>query len=183
VAPLRLALDLPVRGAVDVVQPHFQLDLADLVMPDCTGLSLQPISAAPLDLLRQWRRDYLRDTGFDAQGDIAQTAEKEIAAYRAAQSHYVLIADGQPVAMTGFNAALPQIVQVGGVYTPPCWRGRGFARRAVALHLAQARAAGVQRAILFAASDAAARAYVALGFERIGDYAIALFDKPQVIRD
>lgn len=67
------------------------------------------------------------------------------------------------------------MVQVGGVYTPPGQRSRGFARRAVALHLAEAHGYGVQEAILFAAGTAAVRAYRKLGFERIGDYRIVEF--------
>jgi predicted GNAT family acetyltransferase len=78
--------------------------------------------------------------------------------------------------MAGFNARLPDMVQVGGVYTPPEARGRGYARTAVALCLRAARERGVRRAILFTGEDniPAIRAYRALGFERIGDFAIVL---------
>ena len=77
--------------------------------------------------------------------------------------------------MTGLNAELPEAVQVGGVYTPPGMRGRGYARAAVALHLDQARRTGIPRAVLFAASDAAARAYTAIGFRPAGRMAMILF--------
>lgn len=33
---------------------------------------------------------------------------------------------GEVIAQTNFNAAMPDVVQVGGVYTPPCGRGLGF---------------------------------------------------------
>ena len=82
--------------------------------------------------------------------------------------------------MTGFNAELPTIVQIGGVYTPPPLRGQGFARHAVALHLDEARRRGVGRATLFSASESAARAYSAIGFEPIGHYTLCHFDGPQV---
>ena len=91
--------------------------------------------------------------------------------------------DGAPVAMTAINARLPDMVQIGGVYTPPDLRGRGYARRAVALHMQEVRAAGVQKAILFASGAAACRAYEAIGFERIGDYALAILRDPVVIGD
>ena len=94
----------------------------------------------------------------------------------AADSHRFLVVDGEPVALTGFNARLPDIVQVGGVYMPPEARGRGLARRAVALHLTQARAAGAGRATLFASGAAAVACYAALGFERIGSFTLVLFD-------
>ncbi len=59
--------------------------------------------------------------------------------------------------------------------TPPELRGRGYARAAVALHLAEARDAGVPRAILFAANEAAARAYRAIGFRPGGYMRMMLF--------
>ena len=91
-----------------------------------------------------------------------------------ADSHRVLVADGKVIAMTGFNARLPGIVQIGGVYVPPDLRGRGLAGRAVALHLEESRNRGTTKATLFAASEAAARAYIRLGFVRIGSFGLAL---------
>lgn len=66
------------------------------------------------------------------------------------------------------------MVQVGGVYTPPALRSRGYARCAVAGSLLAARAEGAERAILFTNNPAAVRAYEALGFARIGEYALVL---------
>lgn len=83
--------------------------------------------------------------------------------------------------MTGVNAALPDIVQVGGVWTPPALRGRGHARRAVGLHLAELRDTGVGAATLFASGEQAVRAYKALGFERIGTISLVLFAGPAVV--
>ncbi|MFB1024160.1 MAG: N-acetyltransferase, partial [Octadecabacter sp.] len=77
-----------------------------------------------------------------------------------------------PVAATAFNAALPQIVRIGAVYTPPALRGKGYARRA---HLAQARTTGVRRATLFASAQNAIAAYTAVGFRQIGEWVLAIF--------
>jgi predicted GNAT family acetyltransferase len=72
---------------------------------------------------------------------------------------------------------LPDCVQVGGVYTPPELRGRGYARAVVAASLLAARDAGVERSILFTGqdNDFARRAYLALGYEVVGEYGIAFF--------
>ena len=113
--------------------------------------------------------------------DFQMRAEEDIKGYAALDSHRVLYQDGVPVAMTGFNAVLSEAVQIGGVYTPPALRNRGLARRAVAMHLAEARENGVRKAILFAASTQAARAYEAVGFIRVGDFSVVLFEKPQVV--
>ncbi len=82
---------------------------------------------------------------------------------------------GTIVATTAFNAQIPEMVQVGGVYTPPASRGRGYARCVVAGSLLDARADGTaDRAILFTPNPAAARAYEAIGFRRISDYALVM---------
>ena len=93
----------------------------------------------------------------------------------------MLEAGGEPVAMSGFNATLPDCVQIGSVWTAPELRRRGYARCAVAGSLLEAREAGVSRSILFAESPHAKRAYEAIGFRRIGDYGLVLFDGPQTI--
>ncbi len=164
--------DLPRNFDKD--EPQFLLDLSDLIVPDGPG-KLMPLAAAPEDVIKSWLWDYDRNTlnvpmdGLDAQ--VARTNAR----YRANESHEVLIDGDTPLAMTGFNARLPDIVQLGGVYTPPDLRGRGYARRAVALHLAQVAQQGVQQATLFSASEAAARAYQAVGFKRVGTWTLILF--------
>ena len=88
--------------------------------------------------------------------------------------------NGKPVACTAFNSATKEAVQVGGVWTPPELRGRGYARCAVAASLLDARAEGVDKAILFTGVNniSAQKAYVALGFEHVGDYRILLLRPP-----
>lgn len=98
---------------------------------------------------------------------------------------WVVEADGELVAMSSFNTQLAEAVQIGGVYTPPAWRGRGYARAAVAQSLLDARHAGARTAILFTGDDhvAADRAYRALGFRVVGDYAIIYFRTPVLFTD
>jgi len=63
----------------------------------------------------------------------------------------------------------------------PAWR-RGYARFVVALHLQDMAEKGVETAILFASGKAACRAYVAIGFERIGIYSLAILSGPITVR-
>ena len=92
------------------------------------------------------------------------------------QSQFILTDAGQPVAGCCFNARLPDMVQIGNVWTPAALRGRRYARSVVAGALRYARAEGAREAVLFTATDnnAARKAYLATGFTRIGDYAIVL---------
>ncbi len=160
-------------------EPGFALDLDKLALPDATGAALVPMGDIDRAVTESWRRDYLIEAmDFDPARAKTQ-AHEDFETYAARDSHRVLLVDGQPVAMTGFNARLPEIVQIGGVYTPPALRGRGYARLAVALHLLEARNGGASRAVLFAASDSAARAYMAIGFKPVGQFSLILFTNPK----
>ncbi len=146
-------------------EPGFTLALDRLILPDLPGAILRPITPDDLPLVTDWRETYIGEVLGQTGPAARRRAEAELASYLAADSHRLLLHHGMPVAMTGFNATLPEIVQIGGVYTPADLRGRGYARRAVALHLDEARRNGTRRAVLFAASDAAASAYRAIGFQ------------------
>ncbi len=93
----------------------------------------------------------------------------------------LLIKDDKVLAMTAFNARLPDMVQIGGGYTPPEYRNRGLARRAVATLLREVQGEGVKTAILFASGAPACRAYEAIGFRQIGRYGLAILAEPQTI--
>jgi GNAT superfamily N-acetyltransferase len=159
-------------------EPGFALDLADLVIPDLPDTMLRPITTQDMPLITGWRETYIGEALGTFGPDARPKAEADIVSYIARDSHRLLLHEGLPVAMTGFNATLPKIVQIGGVYTPPNLRGRGFARLAVALHLAEARANGTSRAVLFAASDAAARAYRAIGFQPSARFTLFFLSTP-----
>lgn len=156
-------------------EPGFALDLSDLILPDDPAFALRPITATDMPLTIRWRAAYRGEVVGTTPERCEALAKEDMETYLARDSHRILEHDSTPVAMTGFNAELPGVVQVGGVYTPPDLRGRGHARAAVALHLAEARRKGVRRAVLFAANNAAARAYRAIGFTPNGRMAMIFF--------
>ena len=174
-----LGLD-PEAKALVMSDPLFTLPLAALVVPEVTGFTLTPITDDLRAIVVSWRSAYLTEVMPLPGEDPDEKAATDIAGYMENDTHRVLLQDGRPVAMTGFNADMAEAVQIGGVYTPPKLRGRGFARRAVALHLQEAREKGVQRAVLFAASDTASRAYVAVGFRKVGTFGGNFYETPQV---
>lgn len=165
---------------LDRDEPHFRLETEALLLPEGSG-RIVPLAEAPPDVIRDWIRAYMIEALSTPPVRADAEVEERYQRYLQAQSHVCLIEGDAPLAMTGFNARLPDMVQVGGVYTPPALRGQGHARRALGLHLQQARAAGVRSAILFSASLAASRAYMALGFRQIGDWTLLLLEGPQVI--
>lgn len=176
------ALALPDRPARHRdEEPGFTLSLADLIVPDGPGTHARALQDGDAALLTTWRADYLTEV-FALPPDAAWAqAGTDIPRWTRHGSHRLLIRDDQPVALSGFNATLPGAVQIGAVFTPPSLRRQGLARRLVALHLAEARASGVTRAHLFAANDAAARAYVAIGFRAAGTMGIVQFHQPEQV--
>jgi predicted GNAT family acetyltransferase len=160
----------------------FALALDDLIMPPTQGFALRSATAEDRALMVEWRTEYhIEVLGTPAQESLAE-AEADIDHYRTADSHRILSHDGRDVSMTGFNARTTDVVQIGGVYTPPEFRSRGFARTAVAMHLDEARAGGATRALLFSSSEKAIRAYRAIGFRPNGGFSLILFDGPQEVQ-
>jgi predicted GNAT family acetyltransferase len=93
----------------------------------------------------------------------------------ARESHHSNVRSDSSNPLVQRDKYLPDIVQLGGIYTPPRLRGRGYARAAVAASLLEARRRGAERAVLFTATPNAERCYAAVGFRRVGDYALVLF--------
>ena len=174
------ALSLTGRRSLDHDEPQFVLDLVALTVPEGPK-RIEALARAPVEIIKGWMLEYQMATLNTPADQAARRVEGSLAQFLALGSHVVLMDRDTALAMTGFNAQLPHIVQVGGDNVPPGLRGRGIARRAVALHLGQARAAGVLRATLFSASDMAARACRALGFRQTGDWMrLLLHDKEKV---
>ncbi len=158
----------------------FALDLDHLVLPavlEHDGVQCRRAIEADLAILPQFRHDYCVEALGSTPGPaLLEATRGEMARVVADGSGFVLAVDGEVVAYSGFNARLPDVVQIGGVWTPRGARGRAFARAVVAGSLRAVRNEGVRRAILFTDRHnvAARRAYVAIGFEPIGDYGLVL---------
>ena len=156
----------------------YALDLVELVVPPelATGATLsRPPLEAERERLHAWRLAY--DIELLGSTDSVETRARTAAALDRQVTDgavWVAVDRGLPVSIAAFTAVLPDIVQLGGIYTPPELRGWGFARVAIAGSLLAARERGVTRAVLFTANPNAVRTYEALGFRRIGDYALIL---------
>lgn len=166
----------------DTEEDLFALALADLSVPAplaSDALRCRVAVEADFDLLAQWRAQF-RAAALNDPVDprLHATSRSDIAALLPAGSLFILEDDGQPLACCSFNARLPDIVQVGNVWTPPASRGKGYARAVVAGALQIAARQGVARAVLTTGRKnlAAQRAYRSLGFRVHGDYATVIFD-------
>lgn len=181
VAEARRVVD--VRFGAPVQKDHreilYALSLGGLVVPEALArMVARTPSGGEMPLVLDWRMLYMAELSGVVDTPAERERQSDLLGAFHREGHDVLLFDqGTPVAYSGFNAALPDMVQVGGVFTPPALRKRGYGRCAVAASLVAARARGVDRAILFTGEEnvAAQHAYVALGFRPIGDYAILMY--------
>ena len=164
----------------DTVEDLFALGLSNLPLPPMLAhgqARCRVAHAGDAALLVAWRRDFRRTTLNDVDGEQLDAASRaDIAALLPAGSLFMLEGKGEgPLACCSFNARLPDMVQVGNVWTPPALRGKGYAQAVVGGALALAAKQGVGAAVLSTGrhNAPAQAAYRALGFTVVGDYATA----------
>lgn len=162
---------LPVLDTHEVL---YALDLDQLKAPK--SLSTREVAvrmprAADREIIVDFRMQYLIEiAGFEPGPGLQESAQQFVDLANGRQ--WLLESQGQIVAYCAFVAAVSRRIQVGGVFTPPAFRSRGFARSVVAGALRAAADNGTRRAVLFTDSGntPARRAYESLGFCEIGGY-------------
>ena len=167
---------------INACDAFYRLDLANLIVPqNARSDSFQMVDAERIDrnTLLRWLRAYEIEAlgGQDTPALDSRVAGRLVHALND-RNMWALIVDGVAVSLSGFNAELPDMVQVGPVWTPMEHRSNGYARILVAKTLLAARARGVTHAVLSTDSPAAAKAYEAIGFSHCGSYRIALSGSP-----
>ncbi len=154
----------------------FALALPELRLPAplATGqVRCRVAGEADFELLLAWRAAFREAALKDTPGpQLIATSRAEVTALLATGSLFVL-ESAIPLACCSFNARLPEMVQIGNVWTPPALRGQGHARSVVAGALAIAANNGVATAVLSTGRSnvAALAAYRSIGFQLVGDYA------------
>jgi ribosomal protein S18 acetylase RimI-like enzyme len=169
---------------MDETERLYSLRLDVLIEPE--GLSSgrlkgRRIRPGDVELVTAWRVAYsVEALGADDTPQLWEQCRAGVERYLAEQLTWILEDRGQPVACSSFNTAIEEAVQIGGVWTPPEHRRRGYGRSVVAASLLDARSQGVEKAVLFTGEGnvAAQKAYTALGFRHIGDYRIIPLRSP-----
>ncbi|KTD37356.1 GNAT family acetyltransferase [Legionella moravica] len=165
--------------AINYQEKLFLLNLNKMTIPQAIhsySCALKPVQDCDLDIIKKWLIAYdIEALGEDADNPaLEQSVIDEIQDSQISRNRWVLFVNNAPVSLCGFNADLPDIVQIGPVYTPPSLRNKGFARIAVYLCLKQAAHREVKKAVLFTNEPSAIGAYQSLGFHEIGRYRLAL---------
>jgi uncharacterized protein len=176
----RVALGLDIATAkLCADEGLYALNLSDVIVPSAlaSGEIVCEVPAPQLrDTLCRWRLAYdIELLGATDSPEHLSRAASFLDQQITGGNAWVALDRGRPVSLSAFNATLPDMVQLGGIYTPPELRGRGFARVAVAASLLAARDRGASRAVLFTNNPSAVRTYEAVGFERVGDFGLILF--------
>lgn len=162
----------------------FELDLDELRPPAALtegAVHGRPMAAADFEAVLEWSIDYsVESIGLARSPKLRADSEARLRSYQPDEV-WLLEREGRLVSMTRFNARLPDCVQIGGVWTPPELRGRGYARAVLASHLQTWRERGVTQAVLFTGDRnlPARAAYTALGFREVGRYRVCVFAEPQ----
>lgn len=127
------------------------------------------------ETLIQWLKDYhIEALGGEDNDALKQQVRDKVSHLTRGMDCWVLCLDGEPRSLVAFNARLPDIVQLGPVWTPVIYRNKGYARMLVLLALKQAQTEGVMQSILFTDNPPAVRAYEALGFKLCDSFRLAL---------
>jgi uncharacterized protein len=183
---VRLSLGITAEHLrMDEVEYLYTLDLAALRVPEALHnreLQVRPATTDDLELATDWRVQYGVETMNDQDTDEYRSRCRAGVQTSIEEGTLFILHDsaGQPLAQSGFNATLQEAVQVGGVYTPPPSRGRGYGRAVVAGSLQHMYERGVPQAVLYTGMDniPAQKAYTAIGFGRVGDYRVMLLHAP-----
>jgi uncharacterized protein len=99
-----------------------------IMTPRAPGRLREPVNADDA-LMREWRAAF----SIEAEGMDPEEARKS-AALPLPQSRHLLLweVEDSPVSMAGFTGRTPNGIRVAPVYTPPQYRGKGFAGACVA---------------------------------------------------
>ena len=165
---------------LDESEKLYSLKLADLAIPDelksgkVQGRRIEP---RDIELMTRWRVAYAIEALGDKESpELWKQCHNSVKRSLKEGHTWVLEEQGEPVACSLFNSVIKEAVQIGGVWTPPTLRGRGYGRCVVAASLLNTRSEGMEKAVLFTGENnfAAQKAYTALGFQHIGGYRLVL---------
>jgi predicted GNAT family acetyltransferase len=127
-------------------------------------------------LLLDWWRAFMEEAVGESAGadSVAHTVDHRLEAEEAGVS---LWEDGRPVSLASFGNPTPNGIRIGPVYTPPEYRGRGYASALVA-ELSERLLGGRSFCFLFTdlANPTANRIYERIGYRRVCEAAEIAFD-------
>lgn len=135
--------------------------------------TLRPATEQDLYFLPYWQSAFEGDC-FGTPGPLDAEAQRAMVVRG---DLFLLEAEGQPVSLVGTTRQMPHGRSVGPVYTPPYFRGRGYASSAVAQLSEEILRRGNDYCALFAdlANPISNGIYQKIGYRPLCDYAMIAF--------
>ena len=143
-------------------------DLTEVQMPaDPPEGTLRLVTPGERDLLVQWLRE------FSIEAHLGDASRAEAMADLAIGGKRIYFwEDPAPVSVVGHAVAIGDVTRVGPVYTPPSYRGRGYASVAVAQLSQMLLDAGAKRLMLLTdlSNPTSNKIYEAVGYRRFAQW-------------
>ena len=148
--------------------------LQHLRPPVPVGGTFRPATAADLATLTSYAAGFYRDIGEPAPTGVMERTVSEGRLFVWCDS------DGRIVSMAAWAGPTPNGARVNFVYTPPEFRGRGFASNCVAAVTRLLLESGRKFVFLFTdiSNPTSNRIYRALGYEKLAEHQPTHFDPP-----
>lgn len=157
----------------------YELDLGFLQKPQMSeGLKVVRAEDIKKEILIKWIADYdVEALGMSDRDVLGKDIESDVNRRLQEKNTWILLSQGVPVSLCGFNARIEDMVQVGPVWTPVEYRRRHFARMLLAHILFEEKAKGVKKSVLFTNNKFAVKSYLSIGFKKIGNFRLSLLKK------
>lgn len=148
----------------------YKCDLLDKTLLDIDGGEIFP--ADQFEVYNEFTHGFYSDQGLPDYSTTEQ--RKERFEYNIKQKQVWSLSQHEKIVSTcALNACYKNLGQVGGVYTPPEYRRKGFSKKCMQKLLYDCKNLhGLEKIILFTGENniPAQRVYEAIGFEKIGRY-------------
>lgn len=130
-------------------------------------------------LVREWFIAFNSET-FGSPRDETVEANIERRLAFGSSGMYLWDDDGHTVSLAGYSGPTPHGARVGPVYTPPEWRGHGYATALVANLSQRLLDEGRDKLFLFTdlSNPTSNHIYTAIGYQPVRDVVVVAFDSP-----
>ena len=142
--------------------------ITEVVLPERPSGVFRQAAASDVSLLAKWNEAFNVETRLEVP-----RPGKEVVKGPVGEGRMYVWEDGVPVSMAGWAGLTPGGVRIGYVYTPPEYRGRGYASACVADLSQLLLDLGCRFCALFAdlANPVSNRIYARLGYKPVCDFA------------
>jgi predicted GNAT family acetyltransferase len=146
-------------------------------LPAVTG-ALRVATDADLDIAMEWMHGF----EVEALAGIQPAVSRDAMARKIAGGELYFWRDSEPRAMAGWARPTKRAIAVNAVYTPPAWRGRGYATACVASLSSELLRRGYDFCVLYTdlANPTSNAIYQRIGYQAVRDF--LMFDLSGVSR-